>query len=81
MERMIDRAHQLDELAMDDAEHLHVGIDRFQHPFADGFFGDLGDELFDDRVADVGLEQSPFDELHALAHVRFGELTLGRAAS
>ena len=65
MQRMIDRAHQVDELAMDDAEHLLVGIDRFQHPFADGLLGDLGDELLDDRIADVGFEQSPFDELHA----------------
>ena len=61
---------------MDDAEHLHVGIDRFQHPFADGLFGHLGDELFDDRIADVGFEQGPFDELHAVAHVRFGEFSL-----
>ena len=76
MQRMVHRAHQLDEFAMNDADHLHVGIDRLQDPFADGFLGHVGDEILHDRIADVGFEQSPFDELHAIAHVRFGEFSL-----
>ena len=57
MQRVIDRAHQVDQFLMDDADDLLAGIERREHLFADGLLGDAGHEVLDDRVADVGLEQ------------------------
>ena len=76
MERVIDRAHQVDQFLMDDADDLLARIERLEHLLADGLFGDLVHEVLDDRVADVGLEQGLLDQGQPFAHVRFGELAL-----
>ena len=76
MQRGVDRAHQVDQLLMDDADQLLAGIERGQHFFADGLLGDLGHEVLDDRVADVGFEQGLLHQGQPVAHVRFGELAL-----
>ena len=73
---MIDRAHQVDELLVDDADDLLARIEGLEHLLADRLLGDLLHEVPDDREADVGLEQRLFDELEPVAHVRFGELAL-----
>ncbi len=58
---MIDRAHQVDQLAVNDADDLLGGIERLENLLADGFLGHAVDELPDDRVADVGFEQRLLD--------------------
>ena len=73
---MVDRAHQVDELLIDDADDLLARIERLEHLLADGLLGDALHELADDREADVGFEQRLLDELEPVAHVRFGELAL-----
>ncbi len=73
---MIDRAHQVDELLVDDADDLLARVERLEHLLADRLLGDALHELADDREADVRLEQRFLDELEPVAHVRFGELAL-----
>ena len=36
---MIDRAHQVDQFLVDDADELLGGIERLEHPLADGLLG------------------------------------------
>ena len=76
MQRRVDRAHQVDQLLVDDADELLAGIERSQHLFADGLFGELGHEVLDDRIVDVGFEQGLLDQGQPIAHVRLGELSL-----
>ncbi len=73
---MIDRPHQIDQLAMHDADQLLRGIERVEHPFADGILADALDELFGDVVTDIGLEQRLLDQVQPFAHVRFRQLPL-----
>jgi len=70
---MIDRPHQIDQLAVDDADKLLGRIERFQHRLADGLLGDPVHEILDDRKTDIGLKQRAFDQFQAVAHVRLGE--------
>ena len=76
VERVVDRAHQVDELLIDDADDLLAGVERLEHLLADGLLGDARHEVADDLEADVGFEQRLLDELEPVAHVRFGELAL-----
>ena len=76
VQRVVDRAHQVDELLVDDADDLLARIERLEHLLADGLLGDALHEVADDREADVGFEQRLLDELEPVAHVRFGELAL-----
>jgi hypothetical protein len=76
VERVIDRPHQVDQLAMHDADQLLRRIECIEHPFADGIFADALGELLGDVVADIGLEQRLLDEVQPIAHVRFRQLPL-----
>ena len=76
VERMVDRAHQVDEFLVDDADDLLAGIERLEDRLADRLLGDAVHEVVDDLEADVGFEQRLLDELEPVAHVRFGELAL-----
>ena len=80
VQRMIDRAHQVDELLVDDADDLLARVERLQHLLADGLLRDVRHELAHDREADVGLEQRFLDELEPVAHVRFARACPGRGA-
>ena len=76
VQRVVDRAHQVDELLVDDADDLLARVERLEHLLADRLLGDARHEVADDREADVGFEQRFLDELEPVAHVRFGELAL-----
>ncbi len=76
VERVVDRPHQVDQLLVDDADHLLVGIERLEHRLADGLLADPGHEVLDDREADVGLEQGLLHQGQAVAHVRLGQPAL-----
>ena len=73
MERVVNGPHQVDQFLADDADQLLGGTERFRDRFAGCLFADAGHEVLDDRETDVGFEQSPLDQLQALAHVRLGE--------
>ncbi len=73
VERMVHRSHQADELLVDDVDELFGGVERLQNRLADGLLAHSGHEVFDDREADVGLQQGPLHQLQAVAHVRFGK--------
>ena len=40
VERVVDRAHQVDELLVDDADDLLARVERLEHLLADGLLGD-----------------------------------------
>ena len=48
VERVIDRAHQVDERLVDDADDLLAGIERLEDRLADRFVGDPLHEVADD---------------------------------
>src|SRR4051812_15322854 len=73
---MVHRAHQVDELLINDADDLLARIECFEHLLAYGLLGYALHEIPHDRESYVGLEQRFFDELESVAHVRFGELAL-----
>ena len=73
VKRVVDRPHQADQFVVDDGDQLLGGIERLEDRFADGLFAHPLHEIFDDRQADVGLQQGPLDELQAVAHVRLGK--------
>ena len=73
MERVVHRAHQVDQFLVDDADQLLGGIERLEHRFADGLLGDPGHEVLDDREADVGLQQGRLHQGQPVAHVRLGQ--------
>ena len=59
VERMVHRAHQVDQLLVDDVDELLGRVERLEHRLADGLLGHAGHEILDHREADVGLEQGP----------------------
>ena len=73
-------AHQGDELLVDDLDDLLGGGQGVQHVAADGPLRDLGHEVLDHFVADVGFQQGKADLPHALLHVRLGEAALAPQA-
>ena len=73
MERMVYRAHQVDQFLVDDVDQLIGRVEGFQHRLADGLFAHPGHEILDHRQADVGLQQGPLHQLQPVAHVRLGE--------
>ncbi len=73
---MINRAHQIDELLVYDADHLLAGIERREDALAEGLFADPGHEVLHHRVAGVGLEQGLLHQGQPVAHVRFAQLPL-----
>ena len=73
-------AHQGDELLVDDLDDLLGGGQGVQHVAADGPLRDLGHEVLDHLVADVGFQQGEADLPHALLHVRLGEAALAPQA-
>ena len=73
MQRVIDRAHQVDQLVVDDADNLLIGAQTLQNLLADGLLADAVHELLHDREADVGLEQRLLHQAQTIAHVGLGE--------
>ena len=73
VQRMVDRAHQVDELVVDDADDLLARLERLQHLFADRLFGNPRDELLGDFIVDVGLEQGLTDLAQTVADIRIGQ--------
>ena len=73
---MVHRAHQVDELLVNDAHDLLARVQRLENLLANRLLGDPRHEIADDRKADVGLEQRFLDELEPVAHVRFGQFPL-----
>ena len=80
VQRVIDRAHQVDQLLVDDADDLLAGVERSEHLLAQRLLADPADEVLDDRIADVGFEQGLLHQRQPLAHVRFGQLALAAQA-
>ena len=72
-DRRVDRPHQLDHLVVDDLDDLLLGPDGLDQLGADGLLVDLGHELLDDVVVDVGLEQGRADLAQPLVDVRLGQ--------
>ena len=70
---MVDRAHQGDQLFVDDGDQLVRGVDGLEDRLADRLFRHLGDERLGDFDADVGLQQGPLHEGQPFAHVRLGQ--------
>ncbi len=60
---------------MHDADHLLIGVERFEHLFADGLLRHMRHEFAHDRKAHIGFEQRLFDQLEAVAHVGFGKFS------
>ena len=81
VQRMVDRAHQVDQFLMDDVDELLGRVERLQHRLADGLLAHPAHEVLDHRQADVGLQQGPLDQLQAVAHVRLGELAASAQGS
>ena len=62
-------SHQVGELLVDDLNDLLGGGEGLQHVGAHRLLGDLGNELLDHLIADVGLQQSQADLPHGLLDV------------
>ena len=76
--RMVDRAHQRDQLVVDDLQNLLRRVQRAGNFEPENLFLNGIDELarrFDVRVR---FEQRLADEVHPLANIRFGKATLPR---
>ena len=73
VQRMVDRAHQIDELVVDDADDLLARLERLEDLLADRLLGHARDELLGDFVIDVGLEQGLPDLAQPVADIRFGQ--------
>jgi hypothetical protein len=74
VERVIHRAHELDELVVHDPDELLGGVERLEHLLADGLGRHPLQELVGHVVGDVGLQERRLDLLQALPHVAGGEL-------
>ena len=61
--------HQIGELLIDDLDDLLGGREGLQYVGTHRLLGDLGNELLDHLIADVGLQQSQADLPHGLLHV------------
>ena len=68
------RAHQVDELFVDDFDDLLGGQQAFQHFCTDGALGDGLHKVLDDLEVDIRLQQRKLDLAHTLADIRLGEL-------
>lgn len=67
----IDRPHQVDEMIVDDLDHLLAGLQGGEYLGADGLFHDVIAEFFDNIVVHIGFEKGRADFLHGLADVGF----------
>jgi hypothetical protein len=70
---VIDRAHELDQLLVDDLDDLVGRVDPFEHVLADGLGLNTGDEVVSDSEVDVGFEEGPADLAEAFADVVGGQ--------
>ena len=73
VQRMVHRAHQVDQFLVDDADELVRGVEGLEDRLADGLLGDLGDERLGDLDADVGFQQGRLHQGQPFAHVRLGQ--------
>ena len=73
VERVVHGPHQIDELAVHDADELLRRVERLEHLRADGLLGHAVEKLVDDVIGDVGLEQCGADPGEPLPHVRLGQ--------
>ena len=73
-QRHIGLAKQLDQLIVDDLDHLLRRRQALGDLFADRLLGHLGDEILDDLEVDIGFEQRQAHLLHALADIVLGQL-------
>ena len=71
-------AQQLDQLVVDDLDHLLAGLDGLEHRGPGGLLGHLFAEGLGHFVVHVGFEQGLADLLHRLADVGFGNGGLAR---
>ena len=56
VQRVVHRAHQVDQFLMDNTDHLLAGVQGFQYPFAQRLLADALHEVLDDRQADLRLQ-------------------------
>ena len=73
-------AHQLGQLFVDDLDDLLGGGETLQHVRANSPLGDLGHEVLDHAVADVGVQQGQTDLFHSLSDIGFGNASLAPQA-
>ena len=73
VQRVVHRAHQVDQLLMDDGDELVRRVQRLEDRFAHGLIGDPGDEILGDVDADVGFQQRPLHQGEPFAHIRLGQ--------
>ena len=64
-------AQHLDQLVMNDLDHLLARGDRTQNVLTNGLFSDSVDETARDRQSDIGFQQSNADFAHRIANVLF----------
>ncbi len=81
MKRVIDRPHQIDQLAVHDADQLLRGIERIEDLLAHRIGTDALDKIFGHVVADIGLEQGLLNQFQPIAHVRFRQFPLAAQAA
>ena len=74
----LHRSHQLDQVLVDDADHLFAGTQTLRHVGAQRGLDHLLAERIDHTEVDVGFEQCGAHLLHRLAHVRFGDAAAAR---
>ena len=72
---MVHRAHEGDQLFVDDADDLLAGIKRAENLLADGLFGHARDKFVGDRIVDVGVEKGAADFLETVANIALGQAT------
>ena len=73
VEAIIDRAHEIDQLGVDELDDLLAGIEAAENVLADRLLGDPLDEGVGDVVVDVGVEEGGANLLQAVANVGVGE--------
>ena len=74
VERVIDRPHEVDQLAVDDTDELLGRVEGLEDLRPDRPLHDLVEEAIDDVIGNVGLEERRAHRAEPLAHVRLGQL-------
>ena len=69
-------AHQLGKLLVDDLNDLLGRGQGLQHVGPNSLLRDLGHELLDHLIADIGLQKGQADLTHGLLHIGFGQAAL-----
>ena len=75
VERVVNRAHQIDEFLIDDPDNLFGRAERLQNIVTDCSLGNTLNEVLGDVVIDVSFQQRLPHRLHTLTNARLSETT------